>query len=117
LKAATSQGQSTFTAFKGGKYREAIAGLITLLLFVWRRFGSKLLIGKMGGWGVAWTAAAMGLLATIPEALATVPFSWWTFAWNALATSAEAIAFWELAGRAILPKLMPVKGPPPIPHA
>jgi hypothetical protein len=118
LKAATSQGQSTFTAFKGGKYREAIAGLITLLLFVWRRFGSKILIGKMSPWWVAFTAALIGFLGTIPEGLTMVPFSWWTFLWNGFATSAESMAFWTLIGKPILPRILgqtPPAGPPPIP--
>jgi len=102
---AVATGTSVWTAFKGGKYREAIAGVLVLLLFLWRRFASKVIIGKLSTWQVGFVAVLLGFLGTIPEALATEPWNWKVFLWSGLATSGEAMLFWKTLGQKLLPKV------------
>jgi len=96
---------SIWSAFKGGRYREAIAGAILMLMFFWRRFGAKIIIGKLSTWQIGFVAVLLGFLGTIPEALATEPWSWKTFIWSGLATSGEAMLFWKTLGQKLLPKI------------
>lgn len=102
---AVKTGKSIWTAFKGGKYREAIAGCILMLLFLWRRFASKFIIGKLSTWQVGFVAVLLGFLGTIPEALAMEPWNWKTFLWSGLATSGTAMVFWKTLGQKLLPKI------------
>jgi hypothetical protein len=97
---------SIWSAFRGGRYREAIAGAIVLLMFLWRRFGSKLLVGKLGDWGLTFVTALFGLLGSLPASLTASPFSWQAFVINALLTSGEAILFYQVLGKKLLPKVM-----------
>jgi hypothetical protein len=97
--------------FKGGKYREAIAGIIVVLLFLWRRFAGKFILDKLSTWGVGLVAVILGYVGTIPEALTADPFNWKTFVWSGLLTSAEAMLFWQMLGKKILPKLWPKEEP------
>jgi hypothetical protein len=87
---------SVFSAFKGHKYREAIAGVITILMFVWRKFGSSFLVGKLSTNWLRVIVVMFGLLGTLPAALAATTFGWQDFIVNSLITSAEAIAFWHV---------------------
>jgi len=96
---------SIWSAFKGGRFREAIAGVILILLFIWRRFGAKIIIGKLSTWQIGFVAVLLGFLGTIPEALAAEPWSWKTFLWSGLATSGEAMLFWKTLGQKLLPKI------------
>lgn len=102
---AVKTGTKTWSAFKGGKYREAIAGCILMLLFLWRRFASKFIIGKLSTWQVGFVAVLLGFLGTIPEALAVEPWNWKTFLYSGLATSGEAMLFWKTLGQKVLPKI------------
>lgn len=102
---AVKQGQETYRLFSGGHWRLALASLITMLIFLWRRFASRLLVGKLGEWGMAFTTALVAFLATIPEALAMEPFTWTAFLMSGIATTGEAMAVWHLAGKKMLPKL------------
>jgi len=102
---AVKTGTSIWADFKDGKYREAIAGCILMLLFLWRRFASKFIIGKLSMWQVGFVAVLLGFAGTIPEALATEPWNWKTFVWSGLATSGEAMLFWKTLGQKVLPKI------------
>jgi len=107
------QVQGIWGAFKGGKYREAIGGIIALLVFLWRRYLGKLIIGKLSSWWVGFVTVLLGFLGSIPEALAADPFSWVTFVWSGLLTSASAMLVWQMAGKKLLPKVFgetPVAG-------
>ena len=74
-------------------------------MFGWRRLGQKFLLSKMSTWWQGFMVLLVGYIGTIPEALATEPFSWWTFVWSGLITSAEAMLMWQLLGKKILPKV------------
>lgn len=99
------QAKGIWSAFKGGKYREAIAGAITLLVFLWRRYFGRLIIGKLSPWWLGFVTVLLGYVATIPEALSTSPFSWWAFVWSGLLTSAQAMLMWQMVGKKVLPKV------------
>lgn len=105
VPAAVKTATSIWSAFKGGKYREAIAGCILMVLFLWRRFASKFIIGKLSTWQVGFVAVLLGFLGTIPEALAMEPWNWITFLWAGIATSGEAMLFWKVLGQKVLPKV------------
>ena len=102
--------KNAWGAFKGGKYREGIAACIMLLLFVWRRFLHKLVIGKLSPWWVGFVTILLGYIGTVPEALAADPFSWKTFIWGGILTSGEAMLMWQTIGKKILPAVF---GEPP----
>jgi len=105
VEEAVGTAKDAWNAFKGGKYREGIAACIMLLIFLWRRFAAKLVIGKLSTWQVGLVAALLGFLGSIPEALAADPWSWTTFLWAGLATSGEAMLFWKTLGQKVLPKV------------
>ena len=105
ISEAVAEGKSVVSDFKGGKWREAIAGCITLLIFLWRRFASKLIIGKVSSWWVGLITVLVGYLGSIPQALSSGSFSWSTFIWTGLLTSAEAMLLWQMVGQTVLPKV------------
>jgi hypothetical protein len=109
-----SQAKSIWDAFKGGKLREGVAGVLVLLVFFWRRFGAKFLIGKLSTWQVGLVTVIAGLVLTIPEALTMEPFDWKAFVWSGLLTSAEGMLVWKTVGQKVLPKVFgdPVKPDP-----
>lgn len=100
-----TQSTGVWSAFKGGKYREGIAGIIMVVVFIWRRFGSKFIIGKLSPWWVGFITVLCGYVGTIPEALSSDVFSWGQFFWAGLLTSGEAMLFWQTLGKKVLPKL------------
>lgn len=102
---AVKTATSIWAAFKGGQYREVVSGVLVLLLFLWRRFASKFIIGKLSTWQVGFVAVLLGFLGTIPEALAAEPWSWKVFLWSGLATSGQAMLFWKVLGQKLLPKV------------
>jgi hypothetical protein len=102
---AVEEVKSIWADFKGGKYREAMAGVVVVLLFLWRRFASRLIVGKLSKWWLAFVTMLLGYLGTIPEALTMDPFSWGKFVWTGLITGSEAMAIWFLIGKKILPNL------------
>jgi len=102
---AVEDAKSIFASFKGGKYREGIAGVIVVLLFLWRRFGAGFIIGKLSPWTVGLVTVALGFAGSVPEALMADPFGWKTFIWTGILTSAEAMLFWQMIGKRVLPKL------------
>lgn len=91
--------------FKDGAYRPAVGAIITLLMFLWRRFGSGLLIGKIPTKHLGWITAAIGVVAALPAALAANPWSWSKFAVDALLISGPAVLFWTTLGKLLLPKV------------
>lgn len=105
IPSAVKTGKEIFSAFKGGKFREAIAGIIVLLLFLWRRFASKLIVGKLSPWWTGFVTMLLGYLGAIPEALAVEPWKWSTFIFTGLLTSAEAMLVWSMLGKKLLPKV------------
>jgi hypothetical protein len=105
LGEALGKGKGVFQAFKGGKWREAIAGCLVLLLFLWRRFASKLVVGKLSPWWTGFLTVLLGYLSSIPEALSGGAWSWSTFILSGLLTSAEAMLMWQMIGKRLLPKV------------
>lgn len=89
-------GKGIWDAFKGGRYREAVALIIVMLMWVWRRFLSGLIIGKLSKWWLGLVTALLSFLGTIPGALLDSPFSWSSFIWTGLITSAEAMFLWQM---------------------
>lgn len=91
--------------FKEHKWRPAIAALLTLIIFFWRRFIGKLLIAKIPAKYMAWVTAGIGLLATLPAHLMVEKFNIWTFLLDGFVTGAEAAILWSLVGKHLLPKV------------
>jgi hypothetical protein len=92
--------------FKDGSYREAIAALITLLVFLWRRFFNNFVMAKIQDtFWVAIIAAGLGFLSTLAVQLVVGDFSWAKFLLEGFVTSAEALALWTLVGKKLLPKI------------
>lgn len=114
---AVATGKSAWSAFKDGKLREGIAGVLVLLIFAWRRFAAKFVIGKLSTYQVGLVTAVVGLVATIPEALAMEPFDWKVFVWSGLLTSAQAMLAWKLVGQKVLPKVFGAPAGPEAPEA
>jgi len=94
-----------YTSFKEGLYREGIAGCIVLLIFIWRRFVSQLVIGKLSPWWIGFVTVLLGYLGSIPAALQATPFEWGPFIWHGLIVSAEAMLCWQMLGKKLLPSL------------
>lgn len=88
--------KSIFDGFKNGEYRIAISGIIVMLMFLWRKFLSGLLIGKLSGWWLGFVNALLALIGSVPEALMMEPFKWTTFLWATFITSAQAMFFWQM---------------------
>ena len=99
--------QQVIASFKSEHVRAGIAGLITLLIFIWRRFLSGFIIGKIPSKYLAFVTAGVAFLAALPVALAASPWSWMTFVWQGLITGAEAMAFWSLFGKHLLARFLP----------
>jgi hypothetical protein len=104
-KTVISDGKSVFHAFKDGKYRTAIAILISMIIFFWRRFLSAFIIKKLSPWWVGFVTVFLGFVGTLPSMLASPAFSWSNFIWSGLLTSAEAMLFWQMIGKKALPKV------------
>jgi hypothetical protein len=110
--------KSFWFAFKGGKYREGIAGVIVLLMFLWRRFFWKWItrpdfLWPMKPWAVGLITVGFGYLGSIPAALAGPDWNWWAFMIEGLLTSSEAMLFWQTLGKHALPKVFgPIKKEP-----
>ena len=96
--------KSVWTAIKSGKYRLAVGGFITLLVILWRS-SKKLWLHKLSNWWVGIITVAMGLLASIPEALAMEPFKWSTFIEVGLFTSGSAMVFWKVIAKRVVKRL------------
>lgn len=90
---------------KDKDWRPAVAGIITLIIFVWRRFLGKLLIDKIPAKHMAWVTAAVGLVATLPAHLTAESFKWTHFILDGFITGAEAAILWSLVGKHLLPKI------------
>lgn len=105
VEGAAKKAKNTWLAFKGGKYREGIAGLIVLLVYFWRRYGSKLVIGRLSPWWVGFVTVLFGYIGTLPEMLAAESFNWVNFIWAGLITSGQAMLFWQTVGKKVLPKV------------
>lgn len=87
---------NVFSDFKNHKWREAIAGAIVLIMFLWRRFGSIVLLDKLSSWWSGFFTVLLSLLGTLPEALAVPTFDWGNFVLNSLITSGEAMLLWQM---------------------
>jgi hypothetical protein len=100
-----AQVSAIVAAFKSEHVRAGIAGILCLLVWVWRRFASKLLIGKIPNKWLPLVMAGVAFLAAIPTTLAATPWSWSAFLWQGLITGAEAMAFWSVLFKFVLPSV------------
>jgi len=91
--------------FKDKQWRPAVALLITLIIFFWRRFLGKLLIDKIPVKHLGWFTALLGVLAAVPAALGQANFVWYKFATDVLLISGPAVLFWTTVGKHVLPKV------------
>lgn len=98
-------GKQFYDAIRGHRWREAAAVGLMMLIFLWRRFAAKLIIGKLSPWAVGFLTVLLGYLATIPQALTAQGFSWPAFIWGGLLTSSEAMLAWQMVGKKLLPKI------------
>lgn len=105
VKDAVGQGKSIKDSFMSGNKREGVAGAILLLIFLWRRFASKLLIGKMSSYQVGLLTAGIAFATNLAAELMAVQFNWYTFVINGAVTAGEAMLFWEIVGQKALPKI------------
>lgn len=111
IKDAIDQGGAAKESFMEGRSREGVAGLITLLIFLWRRFAKGFVIGKVSSYTVGWISAVVALLANLAAELTVAQFSWPTFLVNSLVTAGEAMVMWELIGQKVLPKIFGTGAP------
>lgn len=95
--------QSIVKSFTSEHVRAGIAGIICILIFIWRRFLSGWLIGKIPSRYLPLLTTGVAFLAALPVAIATDPWSWKTFLWQGLITGAEAMAFWSVIVKFIFP--------------
>lgn len=93
-------------AFESHHIRAGIAGIITLLVFVWRRF-DKYVIAKIPSKWLPFIVAGVAFAAAIPQALVAEHWNWKTFVWQGLITGAEAMAFWSLLAKHVLKRFLP----------
>lgn len=112
---ATKQGKDVVSAFREGSLREAMAGAITLLLFLWRRFASKLLLGRLNAWQTGLVSAVVAFLAVLPVELSAAQFSWGNFVLQSLILSAESMFLWQMVGKQVLPKVFGTPVTKPVP--
>ena len=91
-----TQVKSVFEAFKNGNMRAAIAGLLALLIWAWRKYFSTFIMNKLTDFQIGVLVALVGMLGTIPEALAATPFNWDAFLISAFVSSSEAMFFWQV---------------------
>lgn len=96
-------------SFKNGQVRAGIAAIIMLLVFLWRRTG-KFFSSKIPTKALPLVVAGVSLLASLPPTLIGTKFSIGSFLWDALAVSSQAVLFWSLLGKVVLPKIL---GSPP----
>jgi hypothetical protein len=100
---AVSTFQGIVRSFSSEHVRAGIAGCICLLVFLWRRFGEKFLIGKIPSRFLPLLTAGVAFLAALPIAIMVTPWCWKAFVWQGLVTSAEAAFFWGLILKFIFP--------------
>lgn len=103
---AVDAAQSVFADFKQEKWRAGIAGCITLLVFLWRRFASGFLLDKLPPKALPFVTAGVAFLAAIPVTLAADPWSWKDFIWQGLITGGQAMAFWSLLFKFVVGKTL-----------
>jgi len=87
------------------QWRPAVAALLTLLMFFWRRYGGVLVIKWIPASHLGWVTALVGFVATLPAHLTAPTFSWGAFVLDGLITGGEAGLFWSTLGRQMLPRL------------
>jgi hypothetical protein len=92
-------------AAKEKNYRELVAGIMVLLVFAWRRFGSKFLLNKLPAKAMPFVTALIGLLTAAAGGLVASSFTWKGFLVDGLTLSAEAMLFWSTLGKFVLPKV------------
>lgn len=112
VKVATDEAeklQGAVAALKGlfdNGWRAGIAGVIALLMFIWRKFDTVLLAKIPNAW-LPLIVAGVAFLGAIPAALTADPWSWKTFLWQGLLTGAQAMAFWSIALKHLLKRFLP----------
>lgn len=106
---AVDAAKKAFLDFKSEHVRAGIAGIICILMFVWRKFGAGFLIGKIPNKALPFITAGIAFLGALPVALVAEPWSWKTFIWQGLVTGAEAMAFWSLLVKFVLARTLPDK--------
>lgn len=83
-------------AAKGHRYREVVALVMTMVIFLWRRFGYGFVMHRLSSWQVGFVTVLVGFLGTLPTALTAPEFSWGSFIWDALVSSGEAMLLWQM---------------------
>jgi hypothetical protein len=91
--------------FKDGEIRLGIAGILMLLIFVWRRFIHDFVLNKTGKKWAPLVVAALGFVSSLIIELGNPVFSWRTFLLGGLFTSGAAVLFWSTLGKIVLPKV------------
>lgn len=95
--------QYIFGAFKAGEPRLGVSALLMLFIYLWRRFGSRFLIGKLPSKYLPLLTLGVGYLASVPIELMKPDFSWSSFVLNGLLLSAPAMALWSTIFKFWLP--------------
>lgn len=83
-------------AFKSEQYRKGIGFLLTILVFLWRRFLFGFVMHRLSPAKVGVLTVALAFVGTLPTALLREPFSWGEFVWDACVASGEAMLLWQL---------------------
>jgi hypothetical protein len=96
--------KKTVSWFRSHEFRAGIAGVLALLIGLWRKT-NKFFIAKVPKKALPWLTAGVAFLATIPFALTVEPWSWKTFVWEGLITGAGAMAWWSM----VISNVLPVK--------
>lgn len=103
-KPVVEQVTGVYKLFKNKEWRPAFAALLTLLIFFWRRFDSKL-IGKLPAKHLAWITALVGMLGALVPHLLAPTWSWGDFVLDGLLLGSTAALFWSTLGKLVLPKI------------
>lgn len=81
--------------FKSKHYRKGIGFLLTILIFLWRRFLFGFVMHRLSPKAVGWVTITFSFLATLPSQLCADQFAWGDFIWDGLVASGEAMLLWQ----------------------
>ena len=82
-------------AFKSKQYRRGVGFLLTVLIFLWRRFLFGFVMHRLSSKAVGWVTIVVAFVATLPSQLLSSSFSWGDFIWDGLVASGEAMLLWQ----------------------
>lgn len=94
--------QDIFTAAKAKEWRVLIGLVLTLLIWIYRRFISDFVANKIGKFAPL-VVVGISFLSSIAVELIKSPFNWTSFLVGGLLTSAAAITFWSTLAKFVLP--------------